>query len=65
MRIRSADTQFGKNTGLTLIQTMLLVMVLGLLLTWAVSFWLERPETEAPGTPNSSAGGLPPEERPR
>lgn len=55
MHVRRAEAHSGKETGLTLIQTMLLVMVLGLLLTWVVSLWLERSENEAPATPNNSA----------
>lgn len=58
MHVRSAQVHSGKDTGLTLIQTMILVMVLGLLLTWAVSLWLDRSETEVPATPNSSSCDL-------
>ena len=45
---RSASRPFGKHTGLTLLQTMLLVAVLGLLATGAASLWLRLSETGAP-----------------
>lgn len=65
MLLRRAEAQSGKDTGLTLIQTMLLVMILGLLLTWVVSLWLERSGNEAPGTSTSSAAEISPVGQPR
>jgi len=65
MHVRRAQARSGKDTGLTLIQTMILVMVLGLLLTGAVSLWLERSETEIPATQNSKPAELSLDDQPR
>lgn len=65
MHLRRAEAHTEKDTGLTLIQTMLLVMILGLLLTWVVSLWLERSGNEVPATPNASSAELSPDDQPR
>ena len=45
---KSLRRHLAKDTGLTLLQTMLLVAILGLLATGAASLWLRHAETGAP-----------------
>ncbi len=45
---RLASGHFKRDTGLTLLQTMVLVAALGLLATAAASLWLRHSETAAP-----------------
>ncbi len=61
---RLASRHFKKDTGLTLLQTMVLVAALGLLATAAAHLWLRHSETGAPPAPASDSTQAAPDSLP-